>query len=160
MSTPCFVIAVACHGDERHLLSKGLDWAQRHGAETVVAHAHIRDALPAYRPKSEVIYTDLGEVDQEDMVEVGSPRNPGITDADALEAYVRDTLGRPLAAEELRCVVIDATDEEALLDLAKQAACLVLGHHPHGGIAHFFLRSVDERLLNHASCPVLILPER
>jgi nucleotide-binding universal stress UspA family protein len=52
----------------------------------------------------------------------------------------------------------------AILAYAEEHAVdlIVIGHHGHGGLAHFFLGSVAEKVVRGAPCPVLTVrhPER
>jgi nucleotide-binding universal stress UspA family protein len=61
-------------------------------------------------------------------------------------------------------VLTSARPEIALLDYAREQGVdlIVTGTHGRGGMAHFFMGSIAERLVRSAPCPVLTVrhPER
>ena len=50
---------------------------------------------------------------------------------------------------------------DAITEYAKafDVNLIVMGTHGHSGLAHLFMGSVAERVLRHAPCPVLTLPD-
>jgi nucleotide-binding universal stress UspA family protein len=61
---------------------------------------------------------------------------------------------------ELRAVAVTNTSNgtaEAILDYARENSIdlIVMGSHGRGGVAHFFMGSVAERVVRMALCPVL-----
>jgi nucleotide-binding universal stress UspA family protein len=73
-----------------------------------------------------------------------------------LAAFVESAIGaraaRPLVVEG------DAVSEIVRLAGALPADCLVMGTHGISGVKHLLLRSVTERVLREAPCPVLTVP--
>jgi nucleotide-binding universal stress UspA family protein len=69
-----------------------------------------------------------------------------------------------LELDPLRTTTVVAngrTDEEVVRYARDQGAdAIVLGSHGHGPIRHFLLGSATERVLRHASCPVVVVPHR
>jgi nucleotide-binding universal stress UspA family protein len=76
-----------------------------------------------------------------------------------------------LAAEESRVRAAGiATDSATLIGrpdseivaraAATHADLIVMGTHGRSGLAHALLGSVAERVVQHAPCPVLIVPKR
>lgn len=62
---------------------------------------------------------------------------------------------------EPECVVEEGMAADAILSLARQRAVslIVMGTHGRRGFDHLMLGSVTERVLRHASCPVLAVHE-
>jgi universal stress protein A len=76
-----------------------------------------------------------------------------------------------LAAEERRVRAAGITTDSATLvgrpdseivtrAAATKADLIVMGTHGRSGLAHALLGSVAERVVQHAHCPVLIVPKR
>jgi nucleotide-binding universal stress UspA family protein len=79
-----------------------------------------------------------------------------ISDAEKeLQQFVK-TAGGP----QPECLVEESVAPDAILFLARERAIslIVLGTHGRRGFDHLMLGSVTERVLRHASCPVLVIP--
>jgi len=79
--------------------------------------------------------------------------------ADVL-AKVRADAGREAEAAEDVSVTVSAHAGPApytLLDQARRADMVVVGHRGHGGFAGLLLGSVSQQLINHAPCPVVVV---
>jgi nucleotide-binding universal stress UspA family protein len=79
-----------------------------------------------------------------------------ISDAEKeLQQFVK-TAGGP----QPECLVEESVAADAILFLARERAIslIVLGTHGRRGFDHLMLGSVTERVLRHASCPVLVIP--
>ncbi len=72
-----------------------------------------------------------------------------------LQHFVK-TAGGP----QPECLVEESVAPDAILFLARERAIslIVLGTHGRRGFDHLMLGSVTERVLRHASCPVLVIP--
>jgi nucleotide-binding universal stress UspA family protein len=72
------------------------------------------------------------------------------------EAHGRSDVLEVVATSNSVAPAILAYAEEHLIDL------IIVGHHGRGGLAHFFLGSVAEKVVRSAPCPVLTVrhPER
>lgn len=55
--------------------------------------------------------------------------------------------------------IVKAHAAQALIDVSKDAALVVVGSHGHGGVAGTLLGSVSQRVASHAHCPVVIVRE-
>jgi universal stress protein A len=89
-------------------------------------------------------------------------------DMSAVMARVGDSLG----AEEARVRAAGISCESAVLmggrpdteivarASATGAQLIVMGTHGRSGLAHALLGSIAERVVQHAPCPVLIVPKR
>jgi nucleotide-binding universal stress UspA family protein len=79
-----------------------------------------------------------------------------ISDAEKeLEHFVK-TAGGP----QPECLVEESVAPDAILFLARERAIslIILGTHGRRGFDHLMLGSVTERVLRHASCPLLVIP--
>jgi nucleotide-binding universal stress UspA family protein len=54
--------------------------------------------------------------------------------------------------------VVEGHPAGVLLDAAKDADLLVIGRHGHGGFVGMMLGSVSRHCVEHAGCPVLVMP--
>ncbi|WP_329126341.1 universal stress protein [Streptomyces sp. NBC_01465] len=70
-------------------------------------------------------------------------------------ANVRDQLDRP-AAVTLR--VAEGHPVKVLMDAARNAQVLVLGSRGHGTFTGIMLGSVSQHCVQHAPCPVVVIP--
>ncbi|GAA3309167.1 universal stress protein [Streptomyces cinereospinus] len=78
---------------------------------------------------------------------------------------------RSVFAEELRAVfpgerparlkehLVEGDPSEALIQASEGAELLVVGRRGRGGFARAMLGSVSQRCAQHATCPVVVVPE-
>jgi nucleotide-binding universal stress UspA family protein len=85
-------------------------------------------------------------------------------DAGGLTAAATGVLNRSIARVpapdppvELRTLVVDADPVDALLQHGRQAAVIVLGAHGHGPLHRALVGSVSQRLVHHATVPVVVV---
>lgn len=57
-------------------------------------------------------------------------------------------------------IVSEGDPAATLLDAAEGAEMLVVGSRGHGGFVGLLLGSVSHKVINHAPCPVLVVPAR
>lgn len=55
-------------------------------------------------------------------------------------------------------VLVEGTAGDAILDNARDAELIVLGQHGRGAVKSLVLGSVSHHVLQHARCPVLVVP--
>ncbi len=56
-------------------------------------------------------------------------------------------------------IVTEGDPASTLLDAAKGAEMLVVGSRGHGGFMGLLLGSVSQKVIHHAPCPVLVVPQ-
>lgn len=74
------------------------------------------------------------------------------------EAVVRVTELQPSVAHEER--VIQGQAGNVLVEEAQDAALLVVGSRGHGGFRGLLLGSVSRQVVQHARCPVVVVPPK
>ncbi|MFW5845413.1 MAG: universal stress protein [Planctomycetota bacterium] len=141
-----FIIAVAGVGDEAPHIRTGLDWARASGATVRFVHVVRMLLVPTGYAVGDVMPMNIKEAD-------------ACSDQEALQTYVERVLGGTPADVPVDYLVLRGDDVEELVELSGACQCMVLGHHHINGFLHIFTQSVDERLINRAQCPVLIVPE-
>ena len=55
-------------------------------------------------------------------------------------------------------LVLSGRAGDLLIEEARGAALIVVGRKGHGGLASIFLGSVSRHVVDHASCPVVVVP--
>lgn len=73
----------------------------------------------------------------------------------ALADTVRDVLGEDAAPQQR---VLRGQAAPILLEAAKSAALLVVGTRGHGAFSGMLLGSVSQHCVQHATCPVVVIP--
>jgi nucleotide-binding universal stress UspA family protein len=80
------------------------------------------------------------------------------------ELLLWDHVGKALdggpAPEDMHLQVRAGNASEELIRLGRSADLLVVGSRRHGGFRHLLTGSVATQLVNHAPCPVVVVPTR
>ncbi|GAB3844093.1 universal stress protein [Dactylosporangium cerinum] len=76
-----------------------------------------------------------------------------------LAETVADVAGQQDQPVEVRTCVVQGHPAQVLLEAATGADMLVLGSRGHGAFAGMLLGSVSQHCVQHASCPVLVVPQ-
>ena len=71
---------------------------------------------------------------------------------EAVEAVAGESAG------EVERVLVEGPPAEAILDQAGDAELIVIGQHGRGAVSSLVLGSVSHHVLQHARCPVLVVP--
>jgi len=75
---------------------------------------------------------------------------------EALDRNVTDVFGADASKVERQ--VIEDLPARAILEAAESADLVVMGSRGHGALKGVLLGSVSQKVLHHASCPVVIVP--
>ena len=148
-STDSFLIVVGFDGSKHSRAA--LDWAmdearQRHGQLRLIT-AWDKPQLAWYPA---VLETAAGEIVKEE-----SPEQAARTlQADALQSAAD---GGVTATAQL---VRTHSPASAILEAAKDAGLVIVGSRGHGGFPGLHLGSVSTQVVNHAQCPVLVVPSK
>jgi nucleotide-binding universal stress UspA family protein len=80
------------------------------------------------------------------------------------EQLLQDQVGKALdgeqAPEGVRLLVRAGNPVEELIRLGRSADLIVVGARGHGGFRHLLTGLVATQLINHAPCPVVVVPAR
>lgn len=140
-ATPRIVVGVDGSGAARQALGWAVEEARLRHASLDVVHAWRMPYPDAY-PVRTLTVPPAVEVEQEARrlldAAVGSAARTGATRVEPI--LVCDSAGR------------------ALIDTAKGADMVVVGSRGRGGFAGLLLGSVSQKVLHHASCPVVVIP--
>jgi nucleotide-binding universal stress UspA family protein len=66
--------------------------------------------------------------------------------------------GSPCSVKALRWAIVQGPPAQVLLDAAAGAQMLVVGSRGHGTLAGMLLGSVSQHCVQHAPCPVVVIP--
>ena len=133
--------------DGSHFSTAALDWA--------VGQAHLvgarLEAVMALPPPTQFGLPTAGPA------EIGDETRAILSTA--LTEMVADAtkrMGAPVVVDEL---VVPGAPARVLLDQAKGASLLVVGTRGHGAFSGMLLGSVSQHCVQHAPCPVVVVPE-
>lgn len=92
---------------------------------------------------------------------------PALYEADVLSAGAEKSLGETVAEVAAQVGqpvdvlprVVQGHAAEVLIKAATGARLLVVGSHGHGTFAGLMLGSVSQHCVQHAPCPVVVIPE-
>jgi nucleotide-binding universal stress UspA family protein len=76
-----------------------------------------------------------------------------------LQESVAEVVGRTAGTVKIVTRVEQGHPAQVLLDAARGARLLVVGTRGHGTLAGVLLGSVSQHVVQHASCPVVVVPE-
>ena len=133
--------------------------AAARAALTILGSDHVVNLVtivpPAYDPSQ-----DAGGFEGPVMTEEEARREhqSDVVEANASLAETAEATRPDLHSEVISS---ERSVADTLVELAeqRQAAVIVVGHEQHGLLHDLFLGSVAERLVRHARCPVLVVPE-
>ena len=77
-----------------------------------------------------------------------------------LQDQVAKALDGEPAPEGMQALVRAGNPTEVLIRLGRSADLLVVGARGHGGFRHLMSGSVATQLVNHAPCPIVVVPAR
>ena len=78
----------------------------------------------------------------------------------AMESSLRDVVEAVAGerASEVERVLVEGPPADVILDQAADAELIVIGQHGRGAVSSLVLGSVSHHVLQHARCPVLVVP--
>ncbi|GAA5198284.1 hypothetical protein GCM10023346_35130 [Arthrobacter gyeryongensis] len=146
-SNGSFMIVVGVDGSKhsQNALKWALDEAARRDGGLRLITAWSKPPMSWYPA---LLETAVGEIVAEDSPE----RIAETVQADAL----RTAAGEGISATGQ--VVHSDSAASAILDAAKDADLIIVGSRGHGGFPGLHLGSVSTQVINHAPCPVLVVP--
>lgn len=131
----------------RVALEYAAQWASPFGAKVDVLHVW---QAPAFIPLPSLPEASPADAAMVELVRKAAEQALARFVADAQKGgiVVREALSEP------------GSPAHTIVDVAKKGRydLLVLGTHGHTGLAHALIGSVAERVVRHASCPVLTVP--
>jgi nucleotide-binding universal stress UspA family protein len=128
------------------------DMARRHDARIVILHAI--EPVPAYAAAYTGITEQMKQKQQEETVEEIKKR------LDEFCKKAEGQIGSPCVELVTKILVPRGHPPEEILNAANEEGCdvIVLGTHGKGFLAHAFLGSVSNAVLNRTQEPVFIIP--
>ncbi len=137
------VVGVDGSDDARAALLWAMEWARRTeaGVEAVLAF----DAGLAW--------IDVGSAYEDEWVAKATAK------AEADLQQILDGVRSDTAEVTVHPVVVQGSAAQVLLERAKTADLLVVGTRGRGGFAGLLLGSVSQRCVEHATCPVAVVPQ-
>jgi nucleotide-binding universal stress UspA family protein len=121
-------------------LRYGLELARKFGATLYLLHVVTDPATQAFA--GDVFTTPPAEVLDQWVVEAEQRLTAVVPDRDRARVRVRAVVGSPYSE------ILQFAEEEEI-DL------VVMGTHGRGGVSHFLLGSIAERVVRRSPCPVL-----
>lgn len=146
MAKPRIVVAV----DESSGARKAFEWAvnhaQLHGAKLEVVRVY--QVMSGSLPQASVDATG------------GEPLLAGVEDEAGLaaETFLKGLVADVPADVEVETVVVRGRPATELLRRAEGARMIVVGSRGRGGFKGLLLGSVSQQVVQHAPCPVTVIP--
>lgn len=96
------------------------------------------------------------------LEELGAPSTPAAAEQrarEALDKAVDEVLGEMNEPPGVERVCARGVPSDALCIASAEADLLVVGSHGHGAVHDKLIGSTSERVVHHAPCPVVIVPD-
>lgn len=94
------------------------------------------------------------------LATIGADPSAFAESAQATLTRAIDGLGDAADGVEVEPVVVHGNPAGALLEAAEGASLLVVGSRGRGGFTGLLLGSVSQQVVHHATCPVVVVPQR
>ncbi|HEX5201816.1 universal stress protein [Paractinoplanes rhizophilus] len=116
------------------------------------------DGSPHALAAAEIAFAEAGRQDAE-LVVISHGRKPSETEPDPVTAQLDELAGRYADVKYRREAVDAPTAAAALIDTANRlGAAIVVGTRGHGELRGLITGSTSRALVDHAGCPVTIVP--
>jgi nucleotide-binding universal stress UspA family protein len=137
MSYKNILLALCCRGDEGDVIRKAMELKDQLDAELTVVHVN-----------------DLHAGEMSMMMD--APHK--FTEDEIRNRFVAN--GFEAAAKGLDIKIVkDENISKAIATFTENADLLILGHRKQNSFKEHFFDSVDEGIVNHANCPVMVVPK-
>jgi nucleotide-binding universal stress UspA family protein len=131
------MVALAMNGDEERVIGKAVEISEGFGSSLIVVHVN-----------------DIHAGKMSMMMD--SP--PKFTAEDIRQRFIDHGFEETAKMIEIQ-IIESESPAKAIGEAAKNIDLLVLGHRPQSTFKMNFFDSVDEGIINHVSCPVLVVPK-
>jgi nucleotide-binding universal stress UspA family protein len=144
------VVGVDGSDSSKEALRIGLYEAELRGARLRVVHAWLptspapMEGQSMFGPVDPLAFEVLGPMASREAAET------------VLASTVEAVIGEK--AKDVERVLVENTAADAILEQAHDAELIVVGQHGHGRISAIVLGSVSHHVIQHAHCPVLVVP--
>ena len=133
------MIALSGRGDEEDVIGEAVKIAQASDAQLTAVHVNDPHA---------------GEMSM--MMESPGPR---LEEKDIRDRFRKNGFGEQ--ADTIDVIIINSENiSQALAEETTEADLLVLGHRKMSTFKSSLMDSIDEGIVNHAHCPVLVVPKK
>ncbi|MEE9190368.1 MAG: universal stress protein [Candidatus Neomarinimicrobiota bacterium] len=132
------LVALSCTGKEIALIDEAVRLANTLNAELHVLHVN---------------HPHAGEMSMM-MESTGHKFNE-----EEIKKIFREAGHEEIAAGMDVKIRVNSSVLEEVADCAKEMDLLMLGHTKLGGVTEYISDTIDERIVNHVDCPVLIVPK-
>ena len=133
------MIALSGRGDEEDVIGEAVKIAQASDAQLTAVHVNDPHA---------------GEMSM--MMESPGPR---LEEKDIRDRFRKNGFGKQ--ADTIDVIIINSENiSQALAEETTEADLLVLGHRKMSTFKSNLMDSIDEGIVNHAHCPVLVVPKK
>jgi nucleotide-binding universal stress UspA family protein len=138
MSYRRIMVALACRDDESRVIDEAVRFANTLNVQLVVVHVNDPHA---------------GEMSM--LMDKISHR---FTEEEIRELFRK--LGHEEIAERIEVrILVDEVVHKAITRASQDVDLLILGHRKMSTFKQYFFDSVDEGIVNHVDCPVLVVPK-
>ncbi len=146
MRMPDIAVAISAHCDEKPHILAGVNMARAFHVPLRFIHVTASMMVITGYSSSEIIEIEIEE-------------NDPCRAEDSLEKYVLSTYKNDITDIQVHYEVLRGDSVNVLVEYTRDIGCLILGHHHLNGFMHGFINTVDEKVLNQAQCPVMLIPE-
>ena len=131
------MLALCGRGDEGDVIRKAMELKNQLGANLTVVHVN-----------------DLHAGEMSMMMD--SPHK--FTEEEIRERFVANGFEKEADGIDIK-IVKDENTAQAIASATENVDMLILGHRKQSSFKEHFFDSVDEGIVNHANCPVMVIPK-